>query len=99
MILAMVENKLNVMDTQDFITATFNPLTDYKVYFSLKVSGKTYNDRKQDLIEKAHIYQQAMSEYDGLSYGDFFALDDFFEDNGKRYGCMREFKDNGIIGW
>ena len=94
--LVMVEDTLSVMSFEEFYSATFNPETEYKFFFTLEVSGKNYKERKSDLEEKAHEYQNATSEYTGLSYGEYAILDRFFEDNGRRYGILTEFRENCI---
>lgn len=97
MYLVMIDDVLSVMPIGEFIEATFSPESINKMFFPLKVSGKTYAERKEDLEKKAKEYQNAVSEFAGLSWGEFFILDGFFEKNAKRYGLLEEFRENGII--
>lgn len=94
--LVMINNQLYVTDNETFFRMTFNPETEFKFFFTLEVNGKTYNERKSDIEDKAHILQDAQSEYSGLSIMEYMILDNFFETNGKRYGLYREFKENAI---
>lgn len=60
----------------------------------LRVSGRTYQERKDSLRDLAIEYQYA--DNGGLSWGDYSLICDFFRTNGKRYGLLREFSENGI---
>lgn len=65
------------------------------VYFPLVVSGKTYKDRKGDLLNKAIEYSNSVGLI-CMSMGEFAIIQDFFEKNGKRYGLLEEFRENAI---
>lgn len=67
----------------------------YKI--PLVVSGKSYKDRKNDLREKAIEYQHSFYDFCNWSYYELSIIQDFFEKNGKRYGLLKEFIDNGIV--
>jgi hypothetical protein len=60
-----------------------------------KVSGKTYTERKENLRDLAIEYSNNVGET-CLSYGELAEIGCFFEKNGKRYGLLKEFKENGI---
>ena len=60
----------------------------------LAIRGRTYAERKQDLREKAIFWQTV--EYD-YSYGELALWNDYFRENGKRYGLLQEFRENAII--
>lgn len=74
---------------------TFSPAVDIEAVILFKVSGKTYTERKNNLIELAKDYQY--NEQGGLSYGELAEIYDFFEKNAKRYGLLKEFRENGIL--
>lgn len=74
---------------------TFSPETETIAQIPLKVSGKTYQEKQEDLRQKAIEYQNTWSETT-WSYSEIVEIDDFFYRNGKRYGLLREFKENGI---
>lgn len=65
-------------------------------YIPLTVKGRTYAERKADLIDKAIMWQHAGSVAN-WSYGELADIQEFFERNGKRYGLIREFRENCII--
>ena len=68
---------------------------DYPCVVLGKLSGKTYTERKSDLEEKARFYQYI--DIGGLSWGELSEIQSYFEIYGKRYGLIKEFKENGII--
>jgi hypothetical protein len=65
-------------------------------YIPLTVRGKTYEERKTDLTEKAIEWSNAGSAAN-WSYGELVEIEHFFRTNGKRYGLIREFQENAII--
>ena len=65
-------------------------------YIPLKVSGKTYQERKNDLYNKAIEYQNTWFDFCGFSYGELATIQSFFETNGRRYGLLNEFRENAI---
>ena len=69
-----------------------NPNVDTVI--PLRLTGKTYSERKQALIDLAIEIQAA--DQGGLSWNEVFILGDYFEENGKRYGCLEEFRENAI---
>ena len=62
----------------------------------LCVSGKTYQERKANLEDKAILWSHAGSVAP-WSYGELADIQGFFETNGKRYGLLKEFRENAII--
>ena len=72
----------------------FPPDIDVVEMYELSVKGKTYQERKGYLEELAKDIQHA--DEGGLSWGECWLLTDFFERNGKRFGLLREFRENGI---
>ena len=61
-----------------------------------KVSGKTYTEKKARLEDKAIEYSNMMGEIYPISWGEIAEIEGFFRTYGKRYGCLREFKENAI---
>lgn len=55
-----------------------------------------YQKRKQQVIDKAIEYQLWASEQN-LSYGELYEYSDKFTKLAKRYGLVKEFRENGII--
>ena len=67
-------------------------------YLPFQIDGKTYQERKESLRNLAIEYQY---NNDGdtdiqLSMGELADASDFFEINGKKYGLLREFRENAI---
>jgi hypothetical protein len=56
----------------------------------------TYQEKKADAREKAINFQQVFSECD-FSYSEIIEYQDYFLKQGKRYGLLKEFRENGII--
>lgn len=65
-------------------------------FISLEVKGKTYAERKENLTNKAieWSYAGGVAEW---SYGELAEIQSFFERYGRRYGLIREFRENAII--
>lgn len=57
---------------------------------------KTYNEYKNIAREKAITYQLEASEK-SLFWSDFADIEVYFGKIAKRYGLIKEFKENGII--
>ena len=56
----------------------------------------TYREKKARLREEAVRWQQDFSRHD-YSYGELAEIQAYFEKEGKKYGLMKEFKENCII--
>lgn len=74
---------------------TFNPTTKIETMILFKISGKTYEEKKENLRQLAIDFQ--LSDIINLSYGELAEIYTFFKKNAKRYGLIQEFKENGII--
>ena len=77
----------------------FNPLREQLLVFSLNsIHGKTYAEKKENLRNKAIDFQLINSEISGggLSWGEYAAVTNFFETYGRRFGLLREFRENAI---
>ena len=66
-------------------------------YIPLVISGSNYQDRKEDVRNKAIEYQRTFYDFCNYSYGELAAITGFFETFGRRYGLITEFKNEGII--
>lgn len=65
-------------------------------FIPLEVKGRTYAERKADLDEKAIAWSYAGS-VTNWSYGELAEIQSFFAEQGRRYGLIREFRENGIV--
>lgn len=85
-----------LFDTWDALhAATFSPEVDVQAIIPLRITGKTYSDRKESARNLAIDVQGA--DDGGLSWSEYAALGDFFEAAARRYGLVGEFRENAII--
>ena len=73
----------------------FNPCYDDAYVIPLQVHGKTYAEKKADLQAQAVDFSNVVGSM-VMSWGESAYISDFFERNGRRYGLLREFQENGI---
>ena len=57
---------------------------------------QTYKYKKGQAREKAIQWQREFNEYN-YSWGELYEYGIYFEKLGKRYGLLKEFRENGII--
>lgn len=60
-----------------------------------------YQKNKDRIRQEAIDYSNQVGDYewianDGISYGGIAILQDYFYKQGKRYGLLQEFRENGI---
>lgn len=76
---------------------TFCPENEVVLIIDLHARGKTYRERKEDVRNKALDFQDLFVTYGvSMSYGELDIFNEFFEIYGKRYGLLREFRENAI---
>lgn len=65
----------------------------------LAVNGKNYNERKACIEEIAKDFQRQDAEVSGggLSYGEYKAIQTWFEKQASKYGLLKVFRREGII--
>lgn len=79
---------------QKFHEDTFSPMTLFEgVLFEIK--DGSYNDKKEQVRDIAQRFQSILEP--GLSWEEIAIIQTWFERNGKRYGLIKEFRENGII--
>ena len=74
---------------------TFSPLCKNQKILDFKISGKTYQERKNNAEELAKDWQYNFASLD-WSYGELCEINNYFYTIGKRYGLLRVFKENCI---
>lgn len=74
---------------------TFSPTCEDITTLDFKITGNNYAEKKEYLRGLAIDYQLYFA---GLSwsYGEISEICDWFYKHGKRYGLLKEFKENGI---
>ena len=75
---------------------TFSPLIKNINILKFEISGKTYQERKNNLIELAKKWQNEFA-WLSWSYGELNEILTYFYNNAKKYGLVKEFAENGII--
>ena len=80
---------------EQFFNDTFSPDCVILAALTLKTKGKRYQEIKANVHNLAIQYSNNI--YPGLSWGELAEIQAFFEKVGKRYGLIREFRENAII--
>lgn len=75
---------------------TFSPDCEDITIFDFKISGKTYNERKASLQDLAIDFSNSMIRGLDWSYGELATICNYFYKMGKRYGLLKEFRENCI---
>lgn len=68
---------------------------DYLIDF--RIRGNSYQKRAANFRDKVIDIQSAISYAGDLSYNELRIINDWIEKNGRRYGLLRELKNDGII--
>lgn len=99
MILANIEGNTSIFfNSEAFIEATFNPCIEYEALYLGAIKGKTYAERKENAREKAVEYSINIETFtSGLSWGEVYTIQCYFENIAKKYGLLREFRENAIL--
>ena len=84
-------------DFQDYVRDTFSPEVETLEIIPFTVHGANYAERQNSVRETAIEYQAANYDvnYD-LSMGELWHIGNWFEKMGKRYGLLKEFRENAI---
>ena len=81
-------------DWEKYFADTFSPECEVIQLIEFAIHGRNYRERKNSLEEIAIEFSH--NAVCGLSYGEIYHIQNFFETMGKRYGLLREFKENCI---
>lgn len=74
---------------------TFSPTCEDIEILDFKISGKNYQERKGSLKDIAIEWSNHFCQY-SWSYSELYEINNYFYENGKRYGLLREFHENAI---
>ena len=74
---------------------TFSPYCENVETLDFKISGKNYREKQASLEDLAKDWQLHFCDF-GWSYGELMVIQTYFYENGKRYGLLKEFKENCI---
>ena len=84
-------------DFQDYVNDTFSPDVETLDIIPLTVHGKNYRERRADLEDKAIDFQNDYFDPDvEIPVLDSSEIMHWFEKMGKRYGLLKEFRENAI---
>ena len=86
----------NINGWNSFHSDTFSPETKNIKILQFKIKGKNYEERKSYLKDLAIDFQLNFSAL-AWSYGELAEIYNYFETNARRYGLVKEFKENCII--
>lgn len=89
------EHTATLGDYETLHRDTFNPYTQATCIIDFTIHGRTYQEKKAALEEMAKEWQA--NQAGGLYMNQYAAITDYFEENAKRYGLVKEFKENAII--
>ncbi len=86
------------LDWDEYHKDTFSPESSALVLLPFEINGKTYRERKDEARNLAIDFHAAHAgDADiNLSYRELALVSDFFLSVGRRYGLLREFRENGI---
>jgi len=93
------ENHAGIHEDSELFGLLFNPYREQLLTFSLdRIHGKTYAEKKAYIQDKAVDFCHTDSDISGggLSMGEYIEVQSFFEKYGKRFGLLREFRENCI---
>lgn len=84
-------------DFQDYVNDTFSPEVETLEIVSFTVHGKNYRERRADVEDKAIICQNDYFDPDvEIDMFDWTDISSWFEKMGKRYGLLKEFRENCV---
>ena len=80
---------------EEWYKDTFSPTCEDIAVLDFTIKGNSYEEKKDCLRNIAIDYQ---NNFGGLSwsYGELSIIEDWFYKNAKRYGLVKEFKENCI---
>lgn len=89
------EEKMYMFDSyEEYFNETFSPWVEILFATDFKVKGKTYADRKEFVRQLAIDYSN--NQACGLTWSEVAMVSDMFYTLGKRYGLLKEFRENCI---
>lgn len=83
---------------ESFYKDTFSPDCNILAVLGFSIPGKSYQERKEAARLLAIEYQNINNDFSICwSYSELVTLNSYFENIGRRYGLINEFKENCII--
>ena len=78
-----------------YYNVTFFPATKEVAFITFNVSGKNYQERKENVRQKAIEFSNF--NFPGLFFSDMIWIENWFKKQAERYGLLEEFRENAII--
>ena len=78
-----------------YYNVTFSPATKEAAFITFNVSGKNYQERKENVRQKAIDYSHF--NFPGLFFSEMIWIENWFKKQAERYGLLEEFRENAII--
>lgn len=79
---------------EDYARDMFSPLVEPLTVIDFSVKGKNYRERQSSVRETAIDFQ--IADEGGLSMEELGRIFNWFHEQGKRYGLLKEFQENAI---
>ena len=79
---------------EEYARDTFSPLVEPLTVIDFSVKGKNYRERQSSVQTTARDFQAA--DIGGLFMSDYARIGEWFTTQCKRYGLMKEFRENTI---
>jgi hypothetical protein len=79
---------------EDYARDTFSPLVEPLAFIDFHVKGKNYRERQSSVQTIAVDFQTA--DIGGLFMSDYSRIGEWFTTQGKRYGLIKEFRENAV---
>lgn len=79
---------------EDYARDTFSPLVEPLTVIDFAVKGKNYRERQSSVRETAIDFQ--IADEGGLSMEELGRIGNWFHEQGRRYGLLKEFQENAI---
>ena len=82
----------------EYYSATFSPEVEINAEVFLGLSGKSYEEKQASARNAASEYSRALPDgyFNDFSWNEIAIINNWFEKVGKRYGLLREFKENAL---
>ena len=85
------------LDPNEFNRDMFSPANELVSIVDFKVTGKTYAERQNSLRDVAIDFQSKEVGNFCMYMSEWALVSEWFTKMGKRYGLLREFRENAII--
>ena len=79
---------------EEYYADTFSPEVEPLTVIDFSVKGKNYRERQSSVRETAIDFQ--IADEGGLSMEELGRILNWFHEQGKRYGLLKEFRENAI---